>query len=163
MLIGIKSFKYFLRFVISKLFIFGRLPGDKQMEDVSMMKSILLATTLFTGLLSSPAFADELPKEILGMWCGDGYYLEDQTKKCPDAGWIKFKPDGYDAWEYSCRYVSIENRFDPNIPVATQTLGVPVSRIVADCDDGLNEPDSRWKETFEVYESKGRLYYTDRK
>ena len=72
-----------------------------------------------------------------------------------------------ESWQIStrsCRYVSIENRFDPNIAVATQTLlGVTVSRIVADCDDGLNEPDSRWKETFEVYESKGRLYYIDRK
>ena len=73
-----------------------------------------------------------------------------------------------DALYHGTRYAELILKtgvlFYPNIAVATQTLlGVPVSRIVADCDDGLNEPDSRWKETFEVYESKGRLYYTDRK
>jgi hypothetical protein len=84
----------------------------------SSVKKLPIAIICVT-CLPSAAYADRIPKEILGEWCGSSgtetasdvaYY---SPVSCRDTDqWLVIKPDRYEGHEMGCRFVSVRTWYD---------------------------------------------------
>jgi hypothetical protein len=136
------------------------------------MKRALLAGIAALLLASGAAHArPELSKEqswklVLGTWCvnnqpyNKAYVGIGGTKCGEDEQKLFLEENGY-RWEeedvLSCRYLSGKARIDNTIPASTTTLGVWVFRIVADCMRPAEGKTRKYKQSFDMYVSKGAL------
>jgi hypothetical protein len=129
---------------------------------MTTLRKLTLALTATLLLWSAPtAAANQLPRELIGEWCGDNeadanvktYSGIDKNQDC-DGERVTITPSRYDTnQEFGCKIVSVKTRFDRSIPRNNRTLGVVVARINARCG-GDRSFDRR---QFDMYFSLGQL------
>jgi hypothetical protein len=146
---------------------------------------ILGALILLATIGSAKALAAELPKEILGVWCGDGsaenlpWGSSNDQRSCRKQGpygrvdlMITINPRQYiyryepntNGFSYTCAYTAITTRFHKDIIYTTKEMGVTVTNFTADCKEDEAELHygrhfrCTWQERGTFYVSKGGLY-----
>jgi hypothetical protein len=123
--------------------------------------AVLVSLTAF-GTASASAADTTLPKDMLGVFCfssEQGAYWPNEIKPCgkDSDGKLIMKPNGYDAHEEKCRFISIKQtgRYTAATTKASwPDSWTPVLKIVANC---VGEGGEKWVKRFDL--SLGKSTY----
>jgi hypothetical protein len=133
----------------------------RQTQTIGLCLAVIATAAI--ALWTAPAAADQMPRDVIGDWCGHDqageiaktYSRVDKNEACDDGERVVITSSRYTDQEARCKIVSIKTRFDRTIPSNNRTLGVVVARIKARCDGDSDVGVSN--ERFDVYFSLGQL------
>jgi hypothetical protein len=126
------------------------------------MKRLATAFALVLALTTPALAAPTVHKEVVGTWC---VISNDETRKettysefngkCENPlDLLIIERGNYRGSEHTCHITAVKTWFDKNIIRSTKEMGVPVSRVISNCE-GLDR--CTWREQITLYVEKGTL------